>query len=1039
MVKLWCEDWTDPDTVATWDFYRSDGMGSAALLKSSLSGLTIAVLPSGVQQLTAKVSDRLNTRTAPQRIATINVTSIDLSSRNLTEELDALNQEADPTKTLSYVSVIIHELEKNGVGFQSNMELLAVQDAVNKYIASEAVPAALKDVLRSVMENAKQNPNSLMDLVSLLASNQLNQANSNMTQQQLVDMVNGLLKKSNDAMANVVGDLVKSIGKVPIITPEDLLPVINTVNSALSYATSITLNTAPTGDKDGALQGAYNVIAGYVDASLFDLSVASAVITIHGETAYIRGDLRAAKAINGDAGDYVFVQFTAAGSSRIVDGKALFSDGTQIVFFDGQAIAFGNVTILDCLATASDSYGTTWSNVRFTVWNATWNESNDSFTAKSGRLTAWMSVESGEFLVNSVIDGDRKLCAGGVLAANSALLSFLGDTQKLTYNGGNITIDAVNNATFSLTLKGALNADVDSWLGRLADPVRIDWLDANILVPLKLDGVITVPLKATSARMVSGMIGMTLPTIKSFIQHVGAGSFLQPHMDYNETALSDDLFAGKLIVLDHGILVTKDGKSLTTLNFAAVVSLEGPAFKCRNGTNDAVIYIQNAIWKIDRSNSSGKVIIGLSGGTMDVNSQTHIFTLLEIVGGATVTIDGGRVYRNASDGYVITDARISFSGTRPDERLPTGSPFACIPQIRYIEEYTPEQWAAESTKLKQQQIAPDGTGFSVGYGKPADVFKAPLVCDDWTVVFPPLLTDLNIENTTNDMFVRVTLTCIPNNPYSFADNAHILVNSGSIDVQLKTKDGIPMNVTNATKPIEIRGTVRSVLIQPPLRVLPSELRRNEAIRLHALRVQQWNASLFVEFDMSSAYFDANIDVWLFLSFDSIPGPLEHQHMWAICVPKENAKFSWLISDAKMVNRTGLFYVGVGQRFTGNDTSSIAANDSTVVVYNNTWAFVRNFTFEYSLRAITKGCFFYDPDVMLYNSKGIKPDTIVGERIVSCKTSHLTPFAVGLFTPPNQVNFDYKFVDPHFARNMLVILGIALLTVVAIILAVGASF
>lgn len=42
-----------------------------------------------------------------------------------------------------------------------------------------------------------------MDLVNLLASDQLNQANSNMTQKQLVDMVNGLLKKSNDAMANV--------------------------------------------------------------------------------------------------------------------------------------------------------------------------------------------------------------------------------------------------------------------------------------------------------------------------------------------------------------------------------------------------------------------------------------------------------------------------------------------------------------------------------------------------------------------------------------------------------------------------------------------------------------------------------------------------------------------------------------------------------------------------------------------------------------------------------------------------------------------
>ncbi len=62
------------------------------------------------------------------------------------------------------------------------------------------------------------------------------------------------------------------------------------------------------------------------------------------------------------------------------------------------------------------------------------------------------------------------------------------------------------------------------------------------------------------------------------------------------------------------------------------------------------------------------------------------------------------------------------------------------------------------------------------------------------VIFPPLLTDLNVPNTTDSEFVRVTLVCIPNNPYSFAENAPDLVNSGSLDVQLKDKNGVLMKL-----------------------------------------------------------------------------------------------------------------------------------------------------------------------------------------------------------------------------------------------------
>jgi len=85
------------------------------------------------------------------------------------------------------------------------------------------------------------------------------------------------------------------------------------------------------------------------------------------------------------------------------------------------------------------------------------------------------------------------------------------------------------------------------------------------------------------------------------------------------------------------------------------------------------------------------------------------------------------------------------------------------------------------------------------------------------------------------------------------------------------------------------------------------------------------------------------------------------------------KYTFNIARDDLFNRTGLFYVGVGERASLSIVSDWQLGDSeSVVIYDNmSWAFMRNLSFAYTIRPITKGCYYFMPSDGLFENEGIE--------------------------------------------------------------------
>jgi hypothetical protein len=51
------------------------------------------------------------------------------------------------------------------------------------------------------------------------------------------------------------------------------------------------------------------------------------------------------------------------------------------------------------------------------------------------------------------------------------------------------------------------------------------------------------------------------------------------------------------------------------------------------------------------------------------------------------------------------------------------------------------------------------------------------------------LSEINVPALIDDDIIRYSLLCLQSNPYNYADNAQQLINSGSLEVILKDKNG----------------------------------------------------------------------------------------------------------------------------------------------------------------------------------------------------------------------------------------------------------
>ncbi|TKR75749.1 hypothetical protein L596_016994 [Steinernema carpocapsae] len=380
--------------------------------------------------------------------------------------------------------------------------------------------------------------------------------------------------------------------------------------------------------------------------------------------------------------------------------------------------------------------------------------------------------------------------------------------------------------------------------------------------------------------------------------------------------------------------------------------------------------------------------------------------------------------------------------------------------IRYVEEYTPEQWAEEAVRLRQKAAAKamvntintlfntiedalvkraldtgdtspitrsvDGNSLTASIGLPHDLLSKDYMCNDWIVRFPPRLDLLNVYDIGERELIRTSMRCLVENLYLSSDNAKYLVTSGTLDLKLKRQNGEEIVVKDTLEPISLKTDPKGYA-RNAIEILPFKFEKYQVLDLHTFRTIQWNMTVTIEFEPTQKL---QKDVWLFASFQRIPGPMPSDHDWRFHVTEKRFRSYFHILAAELWNRTGLFYVGIGVIAEGERALNPNLSISYPAHEFKHWVFENTPSFDYKIRAISKGCYYLNTvhrDAR-FDSTGMEPLSTTGTGRTSCLSNHLTTFSVGMFTPEIAQNFEYKYLETRYERNIMVLIAVAILAI-----------
>ena len=133
------------------------------------------------------------------------------------------------------------------------------------------------------------------------------------------------------------------------------------------------------------------------------------------------------------------------------------------------------------------------------------------------------------------------------------------------------------------------------------------------------------------------------------------------------------------------------------------------------------------------------------------------------------------------------------------------------------------------------------------------------------------------------------------------------------------------------------------------------------------------------------------------------------------------------------------FVGYGIReLSQNETNSYCYNQNEVKTFKQiqTQAI---FTSDFRLRTYSSGCYYYDSETGKWCSDGmdIYEDTTIEQA--HCLAKHLTSFAAGYVILPSKINFQYAFANSSFAKSLLAIFSLMLITFVYILFAIWSKY
>ena len=241
---------------------------------------------------------------------------------------------------------------------------------------------------------------------------------------------------------------------------------------------------------------------------------------------------------------------------------------------------------------------------------------------------------------------------------------------------------------------------------------------------------------------------------------------------------------------------------------------------------------------------------------------------------------------------------------------------------------------------------------------------------------------------------------------------------------------------------------------PPSKINSTEALRGKVIAIvySMINITKPHSAFNIEF---TAY-DGPVDhIFAMISFGSMPTLRNHSLLKMLTdFPYEESpepddtdasvKYRWFVSAEWVDNRQGAVYVGVGQF----NSSSPKYNDTMVIVNQEKGDFsslkskevLRNmFTItSFKLLAYTASCSFYDEKLSKWSNEGVRVAE-ADRHSISCRSTHATSFASGLFVRPNTIDFEYVFANASFTDNLTIYMTLIVLLVMYLLLLIWARW
>ncbi|KAK6750642.1 hypothetical protein RB195_002551 [Necator americanus] len=701
-----------------------------------------------------------------------------------------------------------------------------------------------------------------------------------------------------------------------------------------------------------------------------------------------------------------------------------------------------------------------------------WNASAISYTTQKQEqtntsITAWVPITDALLVMEESVDVLEAMVLGLTYRGKSLSfkVEFEGTEYLAKYNNGSVKLMGVTNDTMMVfysaarsvsTADGRLSDELDNILNEL---VIIESVDRSSLSKTTWPELSLIPFENSSLGAVVTFEDMTalpitpmLDVLNTTVLTVASGEF-----DSMES-LENGLTMQPVPIHVSGTVKMSNGMDVTLKDSV----LQGSVHYLTIKENDLTLTIEDAKWELS-SPSSKVFMIKVISGRYNHNYKKNIRTILYL-DNDPVIVEGGKLFRNQTDGYVIKGGKISgytasASSGQSQSLINQETQELVLNILESTTDYMRENGTYMSSEQMQEtaenvlnvvssviesvkstlnkplwsdlqknlnsekenydsifNVIPDDIGPKLqtqGRKMAAQIQEAMSVLEDTfanrainngeipysnTVKFPESISDLGVDNLTGTNDYRLGMWCYEENPF-MVNNTHKTIN---ITGEAATYPGLGVDT------------------------MATEFESYQILDIHTFQTVAWNVSLFLEIRPTSTVNLTGRDAYVFLAYQRLPGPIEHDHDHMMRIKYPHDTNFMYVPGTVLRNQTGLFYIGIG--VVDNSGKNCVEFPPPSGVMTGNYCFMQNIRFDVYARALTKGCYHYDSS----RDRFINVHDVVGpyhgDVIVQCLTNHLSTFSLGLFTPDVDIDFSFEYVNEHREQNITSSMIVIVMTV-----------